>query len=186
MAVRRLFVVTLLCVSASGCFAGGPLGDALPDAGGDDADVSTRSDASVASNADASDAWVEAEAGPDPCADAARGDGSRFTDLYRDFFGPTGLADCSASSMCHVSGGKGALNSGYICSPDQVACWTTMTRSIVPEGGSRTPEMTTLYLALRKAPPLVGGPMPKSSSFAFCPHDMQRIADWIAAGAPND
>jgi hypothetical protein len=44
-----------------------------------------------------------------------------------------------------------------------------------------------MYKALRKAPPTPGsGPMPFQSTFAFCPHDLQRISDWIAAGAANN
>jgi hypothetical protein len=123
------------------------------------------------------------------CIEAGdRGDGSRFSDLYRDFFGPTGLASCSAQSICHVPGGNGALISGgYVCTPDQNGCWSSMTSTIVPSGGTSTPEGTTLYKALRKAPPLTGsGPMPRNSSFAFCPGDLQRIADWISSGAANN
>ncbi|HEY2511677.1 MAG TPA: hypothetical protein VGI39_12500, partial [Polyangiaceae bacterium] len=68
----------------------------------------------------------------DPCADAGdRGDGSTFADLYRDYFGPTGLASCSARSICHVPGGTGAQTSHYICAPDLDACWASMTSSIV-------------------------------------------------------
>jgi hypothetical protein len=59
-----------------------------------------------------------------------------------------------------------------------------MTSTIVPEGGSPTPEQTTLYRALRKAPPTPGsGPMPRNSTFAFCPDDLARIRTWIEAGA---
>jgi hypothetical protein len=120
------------------------------------------------------------------CADAGdRGDGSTFSDLYRDFFGPTGGASCSAQSICHVSGGTGAKTSGgYVCAPDQQSCWSAMTSTIVPSGGSASPEDTTLYKALRKAPPTPGsGPMPRNSSFAFCPGDLKRIAAWISSGA---
>ena len=59
-----------------------------------------------------------------------------------------------------------------------------MTSTIVPSGGSASPEDTTLYKALRKAPPTPGsGPMPRNSSFAFCPGDLKRIATWISSGA---
>jgi hypothetical protein len=131
------------------------------------------------------------DAGPvaNPCDDAGdRGDGSSFTDLYRDFFGPTGLASCSAHSICHVPNGLGAVRSnGYVCFPDQPTCWATMTNTIVPAGGTNMPETTTLYKALRKAPPTpVSGPMPFQSTFAFCPNDLARIKAWIVAGAAND
>jgi hypothetical protein len=125
---------------------------------------------------------------PAYCVEAGdRGDGSHFTDLYRDFFGPTGAASCSASSICHVDGGTGFKTSGYECVPDQSGCWVSMTSSIVPDGGTSMPQTTTLYRALRKAPPIPGsGPMPRNSSFAFCPADLERIATWIQNGAPND
>jgi hypothetical protein len=62
-----------------------------------------------------------------------------------------------------------------------------MTGSIVPKGGTPTPESTKLYEALRKAPPTPGsGPMPRNSTFAFCPADLERIASWIQNGALND
>jgi hypothetical protein len=124
----------------------------------------------------------------DYCAEAgSRGDGSTFADLYRDFFGPTGQASCSARSICHVPGGTGMqATGGYQCSPDEPTCWASMTSTIVPEGGSPTPEQTSLYQVLRKAPPTAGsGPMPRNSAFAFCPDDLARIRDWIEAGAPG-
>ncbi len=122
------------------------------------------------------------------CLEAgSRGDGTRFTDLYRDFFGPTGGASCSAASICHVDGGTGFQTSGYECVPDQNGCWASMTSTIVPDGGTSMPETTTLYRALRKAPPTPGsGPMPRNSTYAFCPADLERIATWIQNGARND
>lgn len=137
--------------------------------------------------ADAAADVAEEVAVVDPCADAGgRGEGSTFADLYRDFFGPTGLASCSARSICHVPGGTGMQTSGgYQCAPDEPTCWASMIAStVVPEGGSATPEQTTLYLVLRKAPPTPGsGPMPRNSAFAFCPADLARITTWIEAGA---
>lgn len=140
--------------------------------------VSQSADPSVDGGGDAGISAYCAEAGD-------RGDGSTFSDLYRDFFGPTGRASCGAQSICHVEGGTGAQTSGgYVCTPDQQACWSSMTKTIVPSGGTATPEQTTLYRALRKAPPTPGsGPMPRSSPFAFCPDDLKRIADWISTGA---
>jgi hypothetical protein len=132
------------------------------------------------------DAGAEEAAVADYCAEAgSRGDGATFSDLYRDFFGPTGQASCSARSICHVPGGSGMQTSGgYECYPDETGCWVSMTSTIVPEGGSSTPGQTTLYLALRKAPPTPGsGPMPRNSAFAFCPDDLVRIRTWIEAGA---
>ena len=170
----RTLVIASAFVSL-GCSAGAPasprVGDVLGVAPAEDAGV----DASLS-------------AAPDPCADAGdRGEGAAFPDLYRDFFGPTGRASCSARPICHVPGGTGAQTSGYVCAPDQNGCWTSMTRSIVPDGGTAMPEDTTLYKALRKAPPTPGsGPMPRNSTFAFCPADLTRIRQWIASGAASD
>jgi hypothetical protein len=131
---------------------------------------------------------LDAGGAGDYCAEAgSRGDGAAFSDLYRDFFGPSGQASCSARSICHVPGGLGAqisVSGGYVCYPDEPSCWASMTSTIVPEGGSPTPQQTTLYRALRKAPPTPGsGPMPRNSTFAFCPGDLARIRSWIEAGA---
>jgi hypothetical protein len=169
---RAVALVSLLGTSA--CSEGDP---AVP--GTDSAE--TPADAGVA------DVMPEAAVSDyDYCADAGnRGDGATFADLYRDFFGPSGQASCSARSICHVPGGTGSQTSGgYQCYPDGPGCWASMTSTIVPEGGSATPEQTTLYLALRKASPTTGsGPMPRNSAFAFCRDDLARIRSWIASGA---
>jgi hypothetical protein len=177
--MRKARCLAIASVLASSACTGAPARPGLGPPAGDTPSGS-------ADELDAGDA-----AGPNPCDDAGdRGDGATFTDLYRDFFGPMGLATCSARSICHVPGGQGAQLSGYECYPDQVGCWTSMTSaglttSIVPDGG--TPEDTLLYRILRKAPPTPGsGPMPRNSSFAFCPNDLARITAWIDAGAPNN
>jgi hypothetical protein len=173
---RTLALASLL--AAPSCSAGEA---AVPAGGGGE-----WRDSGAGVTADSAADAAEEVAVVDYCADAGgRSEGSTFADLYRDFFGPTGLASCSARSICHVSGGTGAQTSGgYECVPDEPSCWASMTSTIVPEGGSATPEQTTLYLALRKAPPIHGsGPMPRNSSFAFCPDDLARITTWIEAGA---
>jgi hypothetical protein len=47
------------------------------------------------------------------------GTGTTFTDLYRDFFGPSGAAKCAGNGACHGAADQpGAMASGgYIC-PD--------------------------------------------------------------------
>jgi hypothetical protein len=173
---RALALASFL--AAAGCSAGEPAAPVV--------EGIVRSDSGAGVTADAAAGASEYVAVVDPCADAGgRGEGSTFADLYRDFFGPTGLASCSARSICHVPGGTGAQTSGgYECAPDEPSCWASMTSTIVPEGGSATPDQTTLYLVLRKAPPTAGtGPMPRNSGFAFCPDDLARIETWIEAGA---
>jgi hypothetical protein len=114
--------------------------------------------------------------------------GATWTDLYRDCFGP-GEAACGGSVGCHSAvTDQGYLSSGFLCGMTQDSCWMGMTAmgSIVPEGGTSTPTTTSLYENIRKAPPNVGGSMPKFSSFAFAPADLARISTWIANGAQND
>jgi hypothetical protein len=114
--------------------------------------------------------------------------GATWTDLYRDCFGPNEAA-CGGSVGCHSAvTDEGYMSSGFLCGMTQDSCWMGMTAmdSIVPTGGSSTPTTTSLYANLRKAPPNVGGTMPKLSTFAFAPADLARISTWIANGAKND
>lgn len=66
---------------------------------------------------------------PDPC-DATKG-GHTWTDLYTCYFGPTGKANCSAQSACHVSpNSSAAAISGFVCGSTKESCWFGMTHSI--------------------------------------------------------
>jgi hypothetical protein len=171
---------SLLALASSvlvACYSGGGPASAVPPA-------------EPEPDAETADAGVDGAPVSSPCDDAGRPDGgSTWTDLYRDYFGPTGLASCTALSNCHgASTQTGATNSGFVCGNTKDECFLGITAplSIVPEGGTATPEQTTLYIALRKAPPNRGGAMPRNSAFAFCPSDLMRIEGWIAAGAAND
>jgi len=131
----------------------------------------------------ADDATTTTTASPSCAPDG----GATWTDLYRDCFSIE-YAGCGQST-CHSSAlDPGAMASGFVCGATQDACWTGMTAmgSIVPAGGSSSPTTTHLYQILRKAPPLVGGSMPKMSTFAFTQADLDRITTWIENGAPND
>ncbi len=88
--VVAAFVIPLACTDAGGHVSGGELAFE-----GGAAPAST------------------GEAGP------GGGTGITFTDLYRDFFGPTGAAKCAGNGMCHGAADQpGAMASGgYIC-PD--------------------------------------------------------------------
>jgi hypothetical protein len=113
--------------------------------------------------------------------------GATWGDLYRDCFGPD-HASCGQPA-CHGSEtDMGARSSGFVCGVTAEECWMGMTAvgSIVPSGGSETPDSTALYTALRKAPPGSGGTMPSMSTFAFTQADLERIATWIEGGAKDD
>jgi hypothetical protein len=113
--------------------------------------------------------------------------GATWSDLYRDCFGPD-QASCGQPA-CHGSmSDPGFQSSGFVCGATSASCYAGMTamNSIVPSGGTSTPSTTPLYENIRKAPPNVGGTMPKSSNFAFNQADLDRISTWIANGAKND
>ncbi len=59
-----------------------------------------------------------------------------------------------------------------------------MTSTLVAAADKNAPENSLLYTVLRKASG--GGTMPKTPACAFSASDMQRIADWIGAGAADD
>jgi hypothetical protein len=122
-----------------------------------------------------------------------------WTDLYTDYFGPTGPASCTAvAAGCHLSAvDLGAKSSGYVCGASKESCWAGITSSAstaypppVPDGGSSSPETTVLYENLRQAGS-AAGTMPLSSAdggmgYTFTALDLARIAAWIQQGAAND
>lgn len=121
------------------------------------------------------------------------GSGSTFTDLYRDFFGPTGKATCAGDGLCHgTSAAAGAKGSGgFVCAADATACWTSMTSgrsALVTTADAADPTKSTLYLTLRhrRVDGSLAGSMPKRPLYVFSTASMQRIAAWIQAGAKND
>jgi hypothetical protein len=140
--------------------------------------------------ADVGDASTDVDR-PEERADA--GSGATFTDLYRDFFGPTGQASCAGDGLCHGSpekaGAKGS--SGFVCGIEKTACWTSMTTgasALVTSADATNPSTSTLVLTLRHRRPdgAVIGNMPKRPLYVFSVASMQRITAWIAAGARND
>ena len=121
------------------------------------------------------------------------GTGSTFTDLYRDFFGPTGKASCSGDGLCHgastAAGAKGS--GGFVCGSDATACWTSMTSgrsALVTTADAADPTKSALYLTIRhrRTDGSLAGSMPKRPLYVFSTASMQRIAAWVQAGAPND
>jgi hypothetical protein len=133
--------------------------------------------------------------GPLLCHPAAKplGTGHTWVDLYQDYFGPAGGANCGGANpaSCHgVTTGKGAVASNFVCPPTRDDCYAGMTKGIRSTAPSNVaagvaPENTILIQILRTADGS-GGSMPKSPPCAFDTNDFQRITDWIKAGAPND
>jgi hypothetical protein len=133
---------------------------------------------------DASPPSSEALCAGDPSADA--GNGHHFSDLYRDYFGPTARSSCAGTvGNCHgTADGRGAMSSGgYVCGPTPAACWQGMTQAGLL--ADTDPSTNGLLAVLRRCD---GSRfMPKQpTDFYFYAADLQRIKDWLAAGAPND
>jgi hypothetical protein len=125
-----------------------------------------------------------------PTGDA--GSGTGWSDLYRDYFGPTGVASCAGSpGQCHGdTQGLGYQSSQYLCANGVQGCYQGITSAqadLVTVGDTKDdPRLSTLYGVLRKSCP-AGGTMPlQPSTLVFSPADMARIAAWIGAGAPNN
>ena len=125
----------------------------------------------------------------DPNADAGFGEG--WGDLYRDYFGPGGIASCAGTAgACHgEANGLGAQSSQFVCAGGVSGCYqgiTSPSNGLVTVGDTKDdPKNSGLYAVLRKA--CIGGGMPKQpASVTFSPADMKRITAWIGAGAPNN
>ena len=122
-------------------------------------------------------------------ANTDAGSGHAWTDLYRDYFGPAGKASCAGDGTCHGDDTQaGAKASDYICGHDADTCYTGITSpraGLVVAGDTTTdPKSTSLYAILRKK--CGGGSMPRKPEFAFDAPDIQRIVDWMHAGAPKN
>ncbi len=124
---------------------------------------------------------------PTPNADS--GAGVTFTDLYRDFFGPTGAASCAGGSAgCH--GAKGDPGGGvFVCADNKAECRT----SIAGLASGASFQESFLFSILRKdatlapSPPLGTNRMPKNpKTYAFDKAGMDRIGAWVAAGSKDD
>jgi len=118
------------------------------------------------------------------------GSGTGFSDLYRDFFGPTGRASCAGNGQCHGSASElGASSSAFICS-DQATCYSTMTgaANLAKPSDASDPTKSVLLGVLRHrdASNDIVGFMPKSPAYVFSSTSIARISTWIAAGVPND
>jgi hypothetical protein len=132
---------------------------------------------------------------PPACViDAMTGSGTTWSDLYRDFFGPTGKASCAGNGTCHGDATQqGAKSSGgYVCAGDKVACRASLlsddTGLIQLPRDQTEPEASGLVQELRRRKPdgSVVGLMPKTPECVFESAAIDRIETWIKNGAPND
>ncbi len=141
-------------------------------------------------DADAAPADAAAEAAPEPPEDDA-GSGTKWTDLYRDFFGPSGRASCAGDGACHGAPNQaGAITAGGFVCADEAGCRTKMIESglVRLPADASDPSSSTLVRILRKRNPdgSVTGIMPKRPAYVFSKTSIGRIETWIASGAKPD
>jgi hypothetical protein len=114
--------------------------------------------------------------------------GTTWTSLYRDYFGPSGVASCAGDGACH--GGttqQGYEYSGFLCPPGDTsaACWGGITSRgdggaylILPDASFATDKLSQVLCQTTGV-----GSMPLFCSYDFTPVDIQRVAGWVNAGA---
>ncbi|AKU95388.1 hypothetical protein AKJ09_02052 [Labilithrix luteola] len=179
------------------CAGAGFVGLACSDGGGQIRGGQTQFDGAPPSNeegdpglqeGDASD--IDAASWPEEQVDA--GSGTTWTDLYRDFFGPTGAASCSSSGTCHGDPAAAGTtkSAGYLCA-DKDGCRQSMlsdTTALIQTRDFSAPEGSTLVRILwqRKTNGTLTGSMPKTPRYVFSRASLERIQTWIGNGAPND
>lgn len=131
-------------------------------------------------------AFVEPNACPvEDEADA--GTGTTWTDLYRDYFGPTGRAKC-ADPSCHGGEGTPASSIGFRCF-DQSGCRASLVdRWIVLPADAAEPEKSAFYRVLRRCNEQneTVGTMPQRPTYYFSGASLARISTWMQGGAKDD
>jgi hypothetical protein len=133
--------------------------------------------------------------------------------LYQCYFGPSGIAGCSARGLCHGhSGDQGAQIGGFLCGGSKDGCWQGMTHpmpgfaTLVPSTPMRF-DQTQLWNVLHKEGkpgvpeknnllfdnmPLSGmatqtlSELDSLASYTFTDADKACLEAWWNAGAKDD
>lgn len=131
------------------------------------------------------DATAPAAAGIDA---GPLGSGHSFDELYADYFGNPARASCAGSGSCHgADNQRGAQDSSFVCpAGDKDACYTSLVSRAADLVNAGDPTTSVLLTKVLRRADGTGGNMPQSPGYAFTVTDLQRISDWIAAGAKND
>jgi len=117
--------------------------------------------------------------------------GVTWSSLYRDYFGNPQTASCAGDGNCHGSTSQpGYQVSGFLCPADaSVGCYMGITRGgdggpdlIAPDASFTTDNLSSILCQDEGEI----GSMPLGCSYIFTRVDLERIADWIEAGAPGD
>jgi hypothetical protein len=149
-------------------------------------------------------ACAEAEgnvSGGEPIAEACAtddaaetGQGSKWSDLYRDFFGrpPNVRGSCSFNTTCHGSpDGVGAKVGKFACF-DVEGCRTSLLmftnpRYVVPGDPVSSRILPDLLRTCDSTTHLTTGFMPNQpSNYTFSSTAVARIKQWIKDGAPDN
>jgi hypothetical protein len=131
--------------------------------------------------------------------------GTTWSSLYRDYFGPSGVASCAGTGLykgqCHgETTGTGYENSCSIMKhcfycPDgdaSTACWASLVSTgdgganVITPGGTFSADYLSGVLCSSTSPPEGVYAMPYSGAYCFGAVDLERIADWVNAGAKNN
>ncbi len=120
------------------------------------------------------------------------GSGEKWSDLYRDIFGPTSRpGSCSFASFCHGDPDhSGAKSSNFICS-DQVKCRETLVANGWITDADKADPSKSAFLAgllrLKNPDGSFRGFMPEQPGDCFFSDaSVARVSAWIANGFPND
>lgn len=127
---------------------------------------------------------------PDTTPCTSEGAGARWSDLYRDLFGPTGrTGSCTFSAGCHQRTGNAAAKLAFQCY-DQSGCYQSLVDGgwIKPTDSAAPDESSFLkaLLRLQKADGTVIGFMPKEPICVYPEPALARIRTWIRDGAKNE
>jgi hypothetical protein len=149
-------------------------------------DTQRRSSSSSGSSGSDPDGGQEAE--PSYVLDDGSGSGTTWSELYADFFGPSGRASCAGTgTSCHASQrSEGYARSMFLCT-DEASCLQSMkgASNLIKSSNFAEPENAFLIGVLRKskADGSIVGTQPKSPLFVFHANSIERIKTWIGAGA---
>jgi hypothetical protein len=153
--------------------------------------TSTRNRSSSPPSSSGSSSGDETDSGeeePDYVFDDGSGSGATWSDLYADFFGPSGRAGCAGpGNACHGSeDAEGSVRSGFVCA-DEAGCVESMLgrSNLVRSTDTEKPEAAFLINVLRRknTEGKIVGTQPKLPLLVFHEKSIERIKQWIADGA---
>jgi hypothetical protein len=116
--------------------------------------------------------------------------GTTWSSLYRDYFGPAGVASCAgaAAGDCHGSTTQlGYEGSDFLCPTGDAsaACYAgfkSAGANLLDPDASFADDPVSDVLCQAGAV----GTMPLGCPYVFTPVDIERISDWVNAGAPDN